>query len=181
MSDQLIAIICGVVHLVLSFLLALIGTFGSFRIFDWLTKDIDEVEELKSNNIAVAVTLAGMLLGAGLILRAVIHPAISTVQTYLYTDMGAMAWLKLGGFVLGYILCALAITIGAIWVALKCFLALTHRIDEFAEIRARNIAVAIVLATVVVIMSMFLADGLRSLMGATIPYPIMHEIEVMTS
>jgi uncharacterized membrane protein YjfL (UPF0719 family) len=181
MSDQMVAVICGVVHLVLSFLLALIGTFGSFRIFDWLTKDIDEVSELRANNIAVAITLAGMLLGAGLVLRSVVYPVISTVQTYLYTGMTGMAWLKLTGFVAGYIVCAVAVTIGAIWIALKSFLALTHKIDEFAEIRNRNIAVAIVLAAVVVIISMFLGDGVRSLLEASIPYPVMQPIEVMGS
>ena len=180
MSDQTIGIICGVVHLALSFVLALIATFGSFHIFDKLTRSIKEQEELKANNVAVAIVLSGMLLASALVLRSVMSPAISTLQTYLYQGMTTMAWLKLIGFLLGYILGALAATIATIWVGLRCFMALTRRIDEFAEVKGKNVAVAIVLATVLVIMGLFLADGLTSLMEAVVPFPAMPEIQVMT-
>ena len=180
MSDQLVGVICGIVHLILSFILAIVATFGSFRIFDKLTKDIEEVEELKANNIAVSITLSGMLLASAFVLKAVITPAISTLQTYLYQGMTTVSWLKMTGFFLGYLAGALAITVGTIWLAMWSFMKLTRKIDEFAEIKNRNVAVAIVLATVIVIMGLFLGDGIRSLLEAIIPFPAMQEIQVMS-
>ncbi len=180
MSDQFVGIICGIVHLILSFALAIVATFGSFRIFDKLTKDIEEVDELKSNNVAVSITLSGMLLASAFVLKAVISPAISTLQTYLYQGMTAISWLKLAGFFLGYLAGALAVTIGTIWLAIWTFLRLTRKIDEFVEVKNRNVAVAIVLATVIVIMGLFLGDGIRSLLEAIIPFPAMQEIQVMS-
>ncbi len=83
MNHQIIGLICGIVHLLLSFLLALIATFGAFRIFDKLTPNIDGVAELKANNVAVSVMLSGMLLSSAIIMKTVVQPAISTLQVYL--------------------------------------------------------------------------------------------------
>jgi uncharacterized membrane protein YjfL (UPF0719 family) len=80
MSDQMIGLICGVFHLVLSFLLAVVATFGSFKIFDKLTRNIDEVSELKANNVAVSIMMGGMLLSSAIIMKTVSRPAISTLQ-----------------------------------------------------------------------------------------------------
>jgi len=180
MSDQLIGLICGIVHLVLSFILALLATFGAFRIFDKLTRDIDEVSELKANNVAVSVMLSGMLLSSAIIMKTVIQPAISTLQVYLYEGITGLAILKVVGFVVAYIAGAMVLGIAALWGAVWCFMALTRRIDELAEIKKNNVAVAIVLAVVLVIMGLFLADGINSLLRAVIPFPTYQEVEILT-
>jgi uncharacterized membrane protein YjfL (UPF0719 family) len=180
MSDQLIGLICGIVHLVLSLVLALLATFGSFRIFDKLTRNIEEVDELKANNVSVSIVLAGMLLSSAIILKTVIHPAISTLQTYLYQGVTWISLLKAVGFISGYIVLALALAIAAIWLAMRCFLVLTRNLDELGEIKKDNTAVAIMLSTVIVIMGLFLAGGIDSLMKALIPFPAFEGIQVVT-
>ncbi len=45
----------------------------AIKIFDWMTKDIDEVEELKKGNMAVALILFGVILGISLVVAAAIH------------------------------------------------------------------------------------------------------------
>jgi uncharacterized membrane protein YjfL (UPF0719 family) len=178
MSDQSIGLICGVVHLLLSFLLAIIATFGSFKIFDKLTKDIDEVEELKANNVAVGISLAAMLLSSAMVLKSVTSPAISTLQTYLYQGMDFVSGAKLVGFLVGYIAFAWIVAIGVIWFAISMFLKLTKTVDEFAEIKAGNVSVAIVFAVVILIMGLLLGDAIKSLFEAVIPFPSMQGIQV---
>ena len=39
----------------------------ALKIFDWMTKDIDEMEELKKGNMAVAFILGCVILGMSLI------------------------------------------------------------------------------------------------------------------
>jgi len=180
MSDQYIGIVSASVHLIIAFLLALVATYGSFRLFDLLTRDIDENKELNANNTAVAVMLAGMLFTSALVLKAVISPAISTFETYFYQGMDGMSWLKFVGFFLGYVTGTLAVTIIAIWLAICTFLKLTREIDEFAEIKKGNVAVAIVLATAIVIMGYFLGDGIKALLEALVPFPAMQKIEIMS-
>jgi uncharacterized membrane protein YjfL (UPF0719 family) len=57
---------------------------------------------------------------------------------------------------------------------------LTRRIDELAEIKNNNVAVAIILAVVLVIMGLFLADGINSFLNAVVPFPKLQEIEILT-
>ena len=45
----------------------------AIKIFDWMTKDIDEVEELKKGNMAVALILFGLILGISLVVASAIH------------------------------------------------------------------------------------------------------------
>ena len=179
MSDQMIGLICGIVHLVLSFLLALIATFGSFRIFDKLTRDIDEVAELKANNVAVGITMGGMLLSSAIIMKTVSRPAISTLQVYLYEGITGLGVLKTIGFLAAYIAGAMVLAIAGVWTAVWCFMALTTKIDELAEIKKNNVAVAILLAVVLVIMGLFLADGISSFLKAVIPFPTYQEVEIL--
>ncbi len=179
MSDQFVGITSGAVHLAIAFVLAIVATYGSFRIFDLLTRDIDESEELNNNNVAVGVMLAGMLLASAIVLKGVVSPAISTFQTYLYQGMTGIAWLKFLGFLVGYLAGSFAVTVSAIWIAITIFLRLTKNIDEFAEIKKGNVAVAIVLGTVIVIMGLFLGDGIQDLWEALVPFPPLSNIEKM--
>ena len=113
MNHQMIGLICGIVHLILSFFLALLATFGAFRIFDKLTPNIDSVAELKANNVAVSVMLSGMLLSSAIIMKTVIQPAISTLQVYLYQGITGVSILKIVGFVGAYIAAATILGIAA--------------------------------------------------------------------
>jgi uncharacterized membrane protein YjfL (UPF0719 family) len=39
-----------------------------YKIFDWLTPQLDFPEELKNNNLSVAIFLAGLFVGLGLVI-----------------------------------------------------------------------------------------------------------------
>jgi uncharacterized membrane protein YjfL (UPF0719 family) len=179
MTDRIVGLISGGAHLVLALVLALISTYGAFRIIDRLTRDIDEIEELKSNNIALSIMLAAILLASALIVKAVTYPAISTLQTLLFQQPSAVATLKAVALIVGYTILAVLMAIGSIWIALRCFLGLTRHLDELGEIRKNNVAVAITLGVMILIMGMFLSNGIGSLMKALVPFPVFESIEVL--
>jgi uncharacterized membrane protein YjfL (UPF0719 family) len=181
MSNQVIGIVSGVVHFLLSLFLALLTTYGSFRLFDKLTRDVDEVKELKSNNVAVGIVLASMLLAAAIIVKQVTSPAISTLQAFLFQDPTWFDAVKSIVFICGYIVIAILIAVGSIWIALRASIGLTRNLDEMAEVKKNNVAVAIMLGVAIVVMGLFLADGLRSLLDALIPFPTFQAIEVLGS
>jgi uncharacterized membrane protein YjfL (UPF0719 family) len=70
-------------------------------------------------------------------------------------------------------------SLAAIWLALRIFLRLTREIDELAEIRANNVAVAFVLGCVIVVIGLFLGHGIQSLLAAIIPMPSFAPVQVM--
>jgi len=87
--------------------------------------------------------------------------------------------LKVTAIGLGSIAVALVMSLAAIWLALRIFLRLTREIDELAEIRANNVAVAFVLGCVIVVIGLFLGHGIQSLLAAIIPMPSFAPVQVM--
>lgn len=66
-----------IINMLLGFAWAIIGGVSlaivapiAIRIFDWMTKDIDEVEELKKGNMAVGLILFGVILGMAIVVAS---------------------------------------------------------------------------------------------------------------
>ena len=176
-SDQLVGLLSGTAHLVLSFVLALIATYGAFRIFSLLTRDIDEIAELKNGNTAVSIMLGAMLLSTAMIMKAAVYSSVSSFQTYLVRGMTLIAALKLAGLMAGYVIMAMLLAVITIWFAIRCFLALTRDLNGMEAIRRNNVAVAITLGVVIVVAGMFLSGGIGSFMTSLIPAPEMVTIQ----
>jgi uncharacterized membrane protein YjfL (UPF0719 family) len=52
----------------LSLVVGVVGFLAVYKIFDWLTPELDFPKELKAGNHAVAIFLAGLFIGLGLLL-----------------------------------------------------------------------------------------------------------------
>ncbi|NNE42932.1 MAG: hypothetical protein HKN12_01875 [Gemmatimonadetes bacterium] len=179
MTDQTIGLISGLAHLALSVILAVMTTYGSFRVLGRLMKQEDPVRALREGNTAMGVLLAGVLVACALIVKAVTEPAVSTIQVFLFGGLGPLDVAKIIAMIGGYILLAIVLANITVWLALRCFLWLTHDLDELAEIRANNLAVAITVGVTVAVMGLFLSDGLSSLMQALVPFPEFQPVEIL--
>jgi uncharacterized membrane protein YjfL (UPF0719 family) len=73
----------------------------------------------------------------------------------------------------------LALALLATWIAIRFFAFLTSGIDEFEEIRKGNVAVALVLASVVVVVSLFMQVGTAAIAGSLVPQTQLGEIRTM--
>ena len=177
MSVQTFHFVTGVVQFALSFFLAIVCTYGSFKFFDLLTRDIDESAELNKNNVAVGLLLAGILLSSALIVHSVTSPAVSTFYTYFNEDVTLLSWIKIIAYFVGYVAVAFVVAMGSIWIAIAVFVRMTRRIDEFAEIKKGNVAVAILLGTAIVIMGFFMKYGIRALLEGFAPMVDMVEVD----
>lgn len=58
----------------LGILLYAMGCLSVLKIWDWVTKDIDEIEEIKKNNTAVAMLFSSLILGMAYVLVNVMKP-----------------------------------------------------------------------------------------------------------
>jgi uncharacterized membrane protein YjfL (UPF0719 family) len=54
--------------IVISLGVGLVGFLAAYKIFDWLTPEIHFGEQLRDGNRAVAIFLAGLFIGLGLLL-----------------------------------------------------------------------------------------------------------------
>ena len=71
-----------IIFLVMSILIGLLMLYLSFKIFIVASKDIDEVEEIKSNNVVVSIILSSMLIGMTLFVRPGLERFIGSLIDY---------------------------------------------------------------------------------------------------
>ena len=57
-----------VVSILISLFVGLVGFVAAYKIFDWLTPGVHFAEQLKQDNRSVAIFLAGLFIGLGLLL-----------------------------------------------------------------------------------------------------------------
>lgn len=68
--DGLLAITSAVIQLLLGIVLAITGIFIALRVLDRLTKGIEEFEEIRKGNIAVALEMAGVIVAVAVIIQS---------------------------------------------------------------------------------------------------------------
>jgi uncharacterized membrane protein YjfL (UPF0719 family) len=61
-----------VISILLSLIVGLAGFVAAYKIFDWLTPNLKFAEELKADNRSVAIFLAGLFVGLGLLLGSAV-------------------------------------------------------------------------------------------------------------
>ena len=57
-----------VVSVLISLIVGLVGFVVAFKIFDWMTPGVHFSDQLKADNRSVAIFLAGLFIGLGLLL-----------------------------------------------------------------------------------------------------------------
>lgn len=68
--EGIIAIVLSIVQLLLGIGLAIVAIYLALNILDKLTKGIDEFEELKKGNVAVALEMAGVIITTAIIIQS---------------------------------------------------------------------------------------------------------------
>ncbi|MBZ0269447.1 DUF350 domain-containing protein [bacterium] len=179
MSDQVIGIVSGLAHLVLSFGLALLTTYGSFRILDRLLPGDDLADGLRADNRALAALLGGVLIASALIVKASTEPIIATVQVFLFRAFSWMTLFRSLAMIAAYVLGAVLVANLTIWLGVRCFFRLTDRIDELSEIRRNNLAVGIAIGVTVAVMGYLVSGGVGDLMQALVPFPEFRPVEIL--
>lgn len=69
-TEGITIIVISVLQLVLGIVLAIVAIYLALNILDKLTKGIDEFEELKKGNVAVALEMAGVIITVAIIIQS---------------------------------------------------------------------------------------------------------------
>lgn len=175
----MIDVLIGIFELALSLGLGFLTVWFSFKMLARLTPQTDDIEAIKNNNGAVGILFGATILSVGLVVKQAAYPMVSSLQTILHRGLSWTAVIKLIGIALGSVAIVMVVALTSIWMALRLFLRLTKDIDEMAEIRRNNIAVAVVLGCMIVVIGLFLAQGIQNILSIIIPMPAFGNIQVM--
>lgn len=169
---DLILLITGLLQLLLSLVIGVFFIYAAVRVFQKLTRGINETEELKKNNIAVGILNAAIAFSIIIIVKNSMESSITIFSNTLRNpDAEFLTYLKTALLMLGHIILAGIIAIAIIYTALRIFMHLTKDLDELGEIKENNIAVSIFLSVIIVTLALLFEPGIRTILDALIPFP----------
>lgn len=157
--------------------LALLVVYGNYRLFIATNRDYDAEAEMKKDNSGVAILLSAMLIAGGLIVREGIYPVVSLVRLYFTSSVPYMNGWQVLGLALGHLGLVFLVAVYTISLSLRFWGRLTSNVKNGEELKRGNFAVGIVLAGVVLVMAIFISDGISRLTKSLIPQPSMGHVE----
>jgi uncharacterized membrane protein YjfL (UPF0719 family) len=176
---DLILLITGIVQIILSLLIAVTLVYLSSKIFRKMITGINETEELKKNNVAVAILNGSIVLALILVVKKSIESAIIIFGNVLRNpDAVLSSYIQSALIMLGHILLGGIIAFTSIYAALQIFIWLTKDLDELKEIKENNTAVGILLGIIIVSMALILQQGVDTVLNSLIPFPPVSLIDI---
>lgn len=176
---DLILLITGIVQVFLSLLVAVTLVYLSSKIFRNMISGINETEELKKNNVAVAILNGSIVLALILVVKKSIESAITIfANTLRNPDAVLSSYIKSAMIMLGHILLGGIIAFTSIYIALQLFIWLTKDLDELKEIKENNTAVGILLGIIIISMALLLQQGVDTILNSLIPFPPVSLIDI---
>ncbi|MBU0586281.1 DUF350 domain-containing protein [Candidatus Micrarchaeota archaeon] len=83
----ILSVLIGLMNLVISVFAALIAIYFAIRILDWMTDDINEMEELRKGNVAVAIMMAAVLISVSFVVRGAVSSITGMVSVVDIIDV----------------------------------------------------------------------------------------------
>jgi len=140
----------------------------TYQALKWIGKKRYDIHQ---NNVAYSIFMASVLFSIGYMVSGVIQPLLSLFRIMAASDSSAseliFSFLGYGAFYIaasyaaGVVVCFLGITIYT-WIT---------PIDEFDEIRNNNLGVALIVGTIIIVLTLLTRDGVNLLMESQVPYP----------
>jgi uncharacterized membrane protein YjfL (UPF0719 family) len=152
----------GVVQLIVGLVLAIASIYIGLSMFGKFTKGINEMEELKKGNVAVGILQAAIILSIANVVQSGVNGL--TMGMGNAVTMEAMLGALLAGVV--QLLIGLFLAVFAIYMALNVLDKITKEIDEMAEIKKGNVAVAILMSGVLIAVSFVVQAGVSGIARA---------------
>ena len=176
---NLILLITGLVQIALSLLVSVFLVYFTSKIFRKLITGINETEELKRNNISVAILNGSIILALIIVVKESIDSSITIfANTLRNPNAGFSIYLESALIMLGHIILGGVIGFTAIYLALQIFMWLTKDLDELKEIKENNIAVGILLGIIIVSIALLLQPGIVTVLDSLIPFPPVSMIDI---
>lgn len=149
-----------------------LGIFLASRVLNRLLRSGEADEEQKKGNVAAGVLYASSLVALGLLVQHAVSATFSAMDLmHRGVAITGPVLMRFGIYALVHVTFSLAVGAGVIAIGTAIFAKLTRGIDEIAEVRKGNVAPALVLGAVMVVMAMMTAPGLQTALDGLLPLP----------
>ncbi len=168
---DLMFVAIGVAKIVFGVAVGVVGITVATRMSKRLSGFASVEEGLREGNVAVGVAVSGAILAMALLVQHAVRGTFGALDLLLHASD---EWFRVGWvFVYAVAHVAAALGVGALILAVgtRAFVRLTPSVDEVAEIRSGNVASALVLAVVLVVMALLAQQGVATLLDGLLPLP----------
>jgi uncharacterized membrane protein YjfL (UPF0719 family) len=159
---ELVNAFVGFIQLMIAILLAVVALYIGYSTFSRITKGMDEQQELVKGNVAVGIIIASVFFAIALVVQSGVAGISAGIINALEGD-----WLALVAAFIQLIL-GIILAIVAIYLALNILNRLTKGVDEFAELKKGNVAVALMMAGVIIATAIIIQSGVMGITSALI-------------
>jgi uncharacterized membrane protein YjfL (UPF0719 family) len=174
-----IHVLLGVGELLLSVALVVLALALSYRLFGRLVLDLDGDGELKKGNLAAAIVLVAVMVCPAAIVLSTMGTMVFLARSFFLHGREDLSAAQLGLYGLCWVLLVLALSLFSMWLALRLFDRLTPGLDELDEVRKGNVAVAVLMAGVIAIVSVSMQEGISTLSRTLVPRTPLGELKMM--
>jgi len=161
--ELIFSIIVLLLQIFFGVIFGVVSIYLSLKFFDKMTGNIDEIKELKKGNIAVAIILVSLIGGIGLILSTGIDN-FGQIFTNVFDNKYSFP-LFLVAMVLAVIELVIVVLISVlvIYSSIVVLDRLTAGINELDELKKGNVAVALEVGIVILVISMMMVGAIQSI------------------
>lgn len=140
----------------------------TYKILMWIGRKRYDIHQ---NNLAYSIFMASVLFSVGYMVSGVIQPLLSLFRIMAASGSSTiellLSFIGYGAF---YIASSYFAGVVVSLVGITIYTGLTP-IDEFAEVKNNNLGVALVVGTIIIVLTLLTRDGVNLLMESQIPYP----------
>lgn len=168
-------VLLGLVKVAFAGLVAAFGIVLAFRGLNRLV-GTDPTADLKQGNVAAGIVHAASIVALGLLVQRAVQATFDAIDLTFRAQpfpWGHAPWLGL--FALMHVGLSLAVGSGVLALGALLFDRLTPGFDELAEVRRGNVATALLLAAILVVLALLTAPGLQAALDGLIPFPKLPE------
>ena len=166
--------IISILQLLFSLLIGILILFLAYRTLRFFINAGAKEKVITDNNNAFAIITGGVLLSVGMIMSGIIGPILDVFRVLNKVDAeGGGMLLQFSQYSFLFLVLGLLVCFVINIVSFLLFNLLTTDIKEMDEIRNGNVAVAIIQAVMIIVITMLVKDTTVQLLESIIPYPDM--------
>ena len=160
--------IVAILQLVIAIVLAVVALYIGFSVLGKITKAIDEEKEIAKGNIAIGILVASVFIAIGIVVQSGVTGISVGISQAMKADGGLLSASGIGIIVMSILqlILGIVLAIAAIYLALNILDKLTKGIDEFAELKKGNVAVALEMAGVIITTAVIIQSGVSGITAA---------------
>ncbi|NMB77803.1 MAG: DUF350 domain-containing protein [Methanomicrobiales archaeon] len=156
----------GLFQLVISIIFAVAALYLGFSVLGNMTREYDEEVELSNGNAAVGIVVAAVFVAVAIIVQSGVIGLTVGINKSLAAGILSFDGMSAIGIAAVQLILGIILAVLAIYLALNILDRLTHRFNEFEEIKKGNIAVAIKMGGVIIAVAMIVQSGVIGITAA---------------